>query len=141
MADMQDSLLQWDDDEKTMIRFAWQGKWSWDDYYRFHERAWEMLRTVEHPVHVIYDCRQINTFGSNAISHFTNMAKKYPPNVDKIVGVGMNAFQRAIGEMYGKMAGAGGKISDGQAGHLILFDTLEEAHAALREVGEKELEK
>ena len=130
---MKDSLLQWDDEAKTMLRFAWQGEWSWDVYYEFHERAWEMVRSVDHKVHIIYDVRKIDTFGANALTHFGNMAKKYPPNVGKIVGVGTNAFQSAIGRMYESIAVIGGKVADGADGQLLLYTTLENAHKALEE--------
>jgi len=130
---MADSLLQWDDEEKTMLRFAWQGDWEWDVYYEFHERAWEMVKEVDHDVHIIYDVRKINNFGKNALTHFGNMAKKYPSNVGKIVGVGTNAFQRAIGNMYNSIAVVGGKVADGADGQLLLYNKLEEAHAALKE--------
>ena len=125
MAEVKDSLLQWDDDEKTIIRIRWQGAWSWDVYYEFHERVFEMMRSVDHPVYLIYDVSQITDVGEGAMTHFRNMAKRFPDNLAGQVVVGPNEFLKAIGQMYNQMMPE-------EAERLQLFTSVEDAHAALK---------
>ena len=45
--------VEWDNAEKTCLRYEFQSWWSWQDLRRIVEQASEMVQAAEHPVNVI----------------------------------------------------------------------------------------
>ena len=49
--------VQWDNEEKTIIYYTFDGAWTWDEFYAVYRDVYAMLDTVQHPVHAIVDLR------------------------------------------------------------------------------------
>ncbi|MCU0511572.1 MAG: hypothetical protein MUE40_03285 [Anaerolineae bacterium] len=99
---------EWDNPEKTIIRHIFSGNWTIDEIRRSAAEAWQMMRTVEHPVHAILDMSQVNTLPSGGVLAQANrIATHRPPNAGAIVIVSRSEFivslANAFSSIYGRV--------------------------------------
>lgn len=127
--------VYWEDADKTIVRYDFQGVWTWDDLYAVYYEAIAMENSVPHRVDIILDMRASQRIPGNALLHIKNISEKQPPNVGLSIFVTSNAF---ITSMYNMAIKVYGKI----AYYFRLVKTPEEAHAmiaaARREAAEKD---
>ena len=50
--------VYWEDDSHTLVRYEFEGNWTWDELYPAYYQAIEMEKSVTHRVDVIMDMRQ-----------------------------------------------------------------------------------
>ena len=43
--------VAWDNHEKTIVRYVFEGKWTWDEFYPAYNKAIEMENSVTHRGH------------------------------------------------------------------------------------------
>jgi hypothetical protein len=116
--------IYWEDTEKTIVRYDFQGAWTWDDLYAVYYQAIDMETSVPHRVDIILDMRTSQRIPGNALLHIKNIAEKQPPNVGLSIFVTTNAF---ITSMYNMAIKVYGKI----AYYFRLVSTLDDAHAMI----------
>jgi hypothetical protein len=51
---------EWDNDEHTIIRMTFTGRWQWDEVRAASKEAGLMVKTVDHMVHFIVDTGNAN---------------------------------------------------------------------------------
>jgi hypothetical protein len=74
--------LEWDNAEKTVLRYCFQHGWNWDALELALKTSEQMLATVEHEVAVIMDFQQASLLPENALSHiFRAYERPNPPNL------------------------------------------------------------
>jgi hypothetical protein len=66
---------QWDNDEKTVVRFIYRDKWTWEEFYKYIQQANAMMDTVAHPVVSIIDMRESNYLPPGAAVHIRNVIR------------------------------------------------------------------
>ncbi len=115
---------QWDNEEKTVIRYVYEGRWTWDEYYPAHQEAREMTKSVEHIVHVIVDVRNSTLLPKGALTHSRSALDNKPANEGITVIVGANFFIQV-------MANAARRIDPEPCKRYRFGSTIEEAHALL----------
>ena len=118
--------VYWENDEKTIIRYDFEGHWTWDDLYPEYDRAIKMEKSVDHCVDVILDMRESQSIPLSAITHVRSIAGKQPDNVGLSVLVTTN---RAILTLYN----VGMKIDKNIAKYFAAASTIEEAYALIAE--------
>jgi hypothetical protein len=127
--------VYWEDSEKTIVRYDFQGMWTWDDLYAVYYQAIAMETSVPHRVDIILDMLTSQRIPGNALLHLKNLSEKQPPNVGLSIFVTRNAF---VISMYNMAIKVYGKI----AYYFRLANTLDDAHsmieAARRGVSEKD---
>jgi hypothetical protein len=127
--------VYWEDTERTIVRYDFQGVWTWDDLYGVYYQAIAMETSVTHRVDIILDMRSGSRIPANALLHIKNLSEKQPSNVGLSIFVTSNAF---IISMYNMAIKVYGKI----AYYFRLVNTLDAAHAmidtARREASEKD---
>lgn len=116
--------VYWEDTEKTIVRYDFQGAWNWDDLYEVYYQAIDMETSVPYRVDIVLDMRASHRIPGNALLHIKNISEKQPPNVGLSVFVTTNAF---ITSMYNMAIKVYGKI----AFYFRLVKTPEEAHAII----------
>ncbi len=85
----------WDSEEEGIIRFVFQGRWTWADIEQAREAGVEMSRASSHPaVCVIADMRNTSIMPEGAIQQTRNSLKTpLPPNnLNFTVIVGASMF-------------------------------------------------
>ena len=95
-------VINWDNPEKTIIRWDFSGAWNWDEYGAVKVGFDAMLREVDHTVDVIANLQHSPTLPRNAFTKFKYFTRTTPPNRGLIVFVGTNLLVRVTVETLGK---------------------------------------
>jgi hypothetical protein len=82
----------WDDDQKTIVRYDFDARWTWDDFYEAYYQAIDMQASVTHRVDAIFDMQQTRRLPDNALLHLRNLSEKQPANMGYTVIVSSNSF-------------------------------------------------
>jgi hypothetical protein len=77
--------IRWEDDDKTVMRYTIQGRWTWEELYPCFEEGIEMAKSVSHRFDVIIDFSQTSHLPGNAITHLRGIAERQVGNM----GVGI----------------------------------------------------
>ena len=88
--------VYWVDTEQTILRYDFEGRWTWDEFYPAYYEAIAMENAVSHRVDIILDMRTSHMIPANALLHMKNFSEKQPPNVGLSVFVTSNAFVIAL---------------------------------------------
>src|SRR5215831_17349536 len=62
--------VDWDDEAKTLLRYRYIGKWTWDEYIAANEQAVRLARSVDHSIDVIADFSEAILLPDKALSGF-----------------------------------------------------------------------
>jgi len=65
----------WDNEDKTVVRFIYSGKWNWDEFYFTIQSANAMMDTVDHPCLSIVDKTDSRYMPSGAAIHIRNVVR------------------------------------------------------------------
>lgn len=72
--------VSWDDTEKTVLRYDFEGNWTWDEFQQAKEESDAMLDSVPHSVDVILNYGNNHWLPPGAISRLRAMAANTRPN-------------------------------------------------------------
>jgi hypothetical protein len=118
--------VAWDNEDKTVIRYDFEGPWTWDDFRIAAEKAFAMTRSVEHTVDTISNFFPGVLLPANAMFHFRRVMEDAPKNRGVNVIVGSSAFIRTMVMMFSS-------VNRQLAKRIIIVDRLDQARAALAE--------
>ena len=98
--------VQWDNDEKTVIRQTFNGRWTWDDLYAALDYVAKLTDSVPHRVDAIVDVRHLSMlpggslFSFNTRQHADKLAKRNDVNRGSIIIVGANPLLRGLYDSF-----------------------------------------
>ena len=118
--------VSWDNEEKTVIRYDFEGPWTWDEFRIAAEEVFAMTRSVEHQVDTISNFFPGVMLPPNAMFQFRRIMEDAPKNRGINVIVSSSAFIRTMVMMFGS-------VNRQLAKRLIIVDRLDQARAALAE--------
>src|SRR4051812_3771513 len=72
--------ISWVDEEKTIIRLNFQGRWSNEEFRTSGLQAVLMIRSVSYPVYVINDFTAGEVFPLGSLWQGRNLSQMRPPN-------------------------------------------------------------
>jgi hypothetical protein len=88
--------LYWDNDEKTIARYDFEGRWTWDEYMTVMAELAVMMRSVDHRVDAVCNMKPgIMPTSGSAMALARASMRKLPSNCDLIVIV-TNPFINAL---------------------------------------------
>lgn len=93
----------WDDDEKTIIRWDFDEKWTWDDFHEAFRISMDMGENLTYRVDVIPNATQSPHMPVGALAEFKRLDSQLPDIVKLIVVAGTSAFTRSMIELFGKI--------------------------------------
>ena len=117
-------IVQWDNDDKTVIRYDFTGYWDWAEFREQAQTAFAMTRTVGHQVDTISNFLPGTHIPKDAFIHFRRVMMDAPSNRGVNVIVGASQFIRALVTVFSRIYTQLGK-------RLILADSLEDARHIL----------
>jgi hypothetical protein len=91
--------LDWDDSNKTTLRYTFIDPWTWDEYYATNARRDTFLSEVSHIVDLILDFRRGKYMPSQAIHHIRRAMAWESPQRGIIVIVGVHSMLQALGSV------------------------------------------
>jgi hypothetical protein len=89
-------LVNWDNPEKTIIRYQFIDPWTWPEYHTTYRRGWALISTVNYTVDLIIDFSQGGGMPPSALRHFQTVAEQVHPNRGYIVVIASNPVIRSI---------------------------------------------
>jgi len=116
----------WDNDEKTIVRHIYDGRWTLEDYYNLIGEHRIMLKDVDHTVDIINDLRTAGPVPGGMAQAIKYAARNAPPNEGVNVIVGANEYVKALIELVNRTAGT-------DVTEVTHVATLEEAYAIIAE--------
>lgn len=93
----------WDDDEKTIIRWDFDEKWTWDEFHEAFRISLEMSENITYRVDVIPNATKSPHMPIGALAEFKRLDSQLPDIVKLIVVAGTSAFTRSMIELFGKI--------------------------------------
>jgi hypothetical protein len=84
--------IEWDNEEKTVVRMEMVGKWTWTEAYEGSQKGYAMLETVDYVVNIIIDLRRSSGLPMLALTHARNMIARRHPRTGLTVFIGVNAL-------------------------------------------------
>lgn len=121
-------MIEWDNDEKTVLLQQYTDKATKDDLYYLAKKSNQMLATVEHRVHIIIDERNIDLILNSAdmryLEHWTS------PNQGAVVMVvqAEKANYKRLSQEHGR------KIAPHAFADPHFVETIEEARQILMDM-------
>lgn len=72
--------VDWDNDQKTILKYTFIRQLKWEDYYQALRKGREMMATVTHHVCILNDMRQLEYFPPNFVSTARSVIADRPSN-------------------------------------------------------------
>ncbi len=94
--------INWDDDQRTIVRMKLIGRWGWEDAYEGSKQGYDLLDSVDHVVNVIIDMRQSTGLPLLAMTHARNMIAKRHPRTGMTVFLGVNSLFLTLWKAFAK---------------------------------------
>lgn len=92
----------WADTHQSVFEIVLQPGWTWRDFNNAIVEVVEMLKSVEHPVYLIFNysnCYEV-PMGGNAFGYTTQAITYLPPNIQMIVAVSRNPFVQMMFDSF-----------------------------------------
>jgi hypothetical protein len=122
----------WDNPQKTIMRWTFEGAWTWDEYYKLRVSTNQQIAAEQHTVDLIVDLSTSKALPSGILTHGKNAVSVTPKNIGITVLVGanpvLNAFYKMFSSLYGTLIRS--KKLD-----MVMVTTLDAAYKLLKEQG------
>jgi hypothetical protein len=94
----------WDDPEKTILRYEFIGKWTWEELYETIHASWDEVKQLDYIVDSIGDVSGTDGVPPSVITHVRSLSQNRPENTDLMVFVGANAYLNAIMQTFSQIS-------------------------------------
>lgn len=88
--------LDWDDSQKTTLRYTFVDPWTWNDYHATNIKRDALFASVTHMVDIILDFTDGKHIPSQAMTHFRKAAAWDDPKRGVVIVVGVNMMLQAL---------------------------------------------
>ena len=86
----------WDNDEKTALRYVFEGLWDWDELWERSAEIRSLMNTVDHTVHLIIDMSETSFLPQGALNYFRVLLNTKHPQTGLTIFVGGNVYTRSL---------------------------------------------
>jgi hypothetical protein len=117
-------IAVWDNEERTVIRHIYEGRWDWSDFYRALQESNSMMDEVSYKVGLIIDVESSSLVPSSAISRIGGFRGRSHRNTGMTALVGANLFVRLLYDLFQKVYG-------GMTADFVMVSSLDEAREVL----------
>jgi hypothetical protein len=119
---------EWDNSEKTIMRFVIENPWNMGDIYKLTDEMKVMLKTegITYPIGVIIDASAIRSLPAGIIQSTGPMIRRMQPETAVVVVVSPHRFLKAMYDVFTK-------LYDAYAGVFQFRLSLDEARALIVE--------
>jgi len=94
--------IDWENGDKTLIRWTFRGNWTGEDYFLSLPKLWNMVDSTTYPVHLLVDMTQAGTHPSNLLILIQAAIRKDRCNVHHIVVVSHNNFWEMLYNLFSR---------------------------------------
>lgn len=118
--------VNWDNAEKTILHFEFEGVWTWEEFEPIHKQAAEMTAGMDHTIDVIFDVEKSASKPKNLMLNMQRFSGIVPPNWGRQVIVRKGQFTKTMIYTYSRIFGKK------KEPNLLHADTLEAARSLLK---------
>jgi hypothetical protein len=118
--------VQWDNEEKTVIRYDFRGYWDWAEFREKAEEAFAMTRSVSYKVDTISNFTHGTSIPRDAMFQFQRIMTNAPENRGVNCIIGISQFIRILVTVFSR-------INTQLGERLIIADSLEHARSILKQ--------
>lgn len=97
--------VEWDNAAKTVIRFSYAGRWTWDEMYRAVDTSTALIDSVPHPIAMIIDMSESAGVPPGAMTHGRAIQQRAHPHVVMQVTVNAGGFVMSMARAFSKLYG------------------------------------
>ena len=119
--------VHWDDPHQTIVRWDFEGAWTWQDFYQAQAESDALITSVEHTVDVVANVARSPSLPRNPLSRYRQARQSTPRNRGVVVVVGANSFVMSIIQIYNPVFGR--KLRD----EFLFADTLDDARTLIKQ--------
>lgn len=116
--------VEWDNDEKTVIRYTFTDKWDWGDFWDSARESTRLSQTVTHTVDVIGDLTGTHIIPARGLQHLRTVTRIRPANRGVVYFYGANRF---VYQMIDSML----RMAPNMTSDYNMVATAEDAYAAI----------
>lgn len=95
--------ISWGSDDKTIVLFEYEGKWTWKECHDAFEQAYALLDTVDHEVNAVHDFTNGPSLPDNALLHAQSIISSQPENLGAIVLVNVNYTAEMMWKIFSRI--------------------------------------
>lgn len=88
--------IAWDNEQKTILRYSFEGDWTWEEYLECLNSGRRWMAEVEHPVCILNDMQKIGKLPPNFASIAKTVISSRPPNTGLAIFLTNNAFFKVM---------------------------------------------
>lgn len=96
------AVVQWHDAAQTVLRWEFEGAWTWEEFYQAQDEVNALSASVEHPVDIIVVMHPTSAVPAGAPSQFGRIARGSHGRSGRTVLVGANRFVEVMLSIFGK---------------------------------------
>ncbi len=129
--------VEWDNPERTILRYTVIGHWTWEEFYAARDRARGLADEVAlTKIDTIIDIRVGSIFPHNSLMHFRDMSSEAHPKLENgsVVVVENTLFARTLMDIMRRANHSGME-------NFYSAPSLDEARAMLHPVDEQQPER
>ncbi len=116
--------VMWEDEQKKVLLLIFEAHWTLQEFDDAVKRSYDMMDTVDYIVNLIIDLRNGRELPGGFIGGLRKVSKTPHPNHGLMVLIGVNAFVRAVYDVFSKLYP--GKASERS---MRIAADYDEAHA------------
>lgn len=113
----------WGNDAHTLIVWEFERGWTWADLYSGRRVFDELMGSVTHTVHIIFNLNQTMLPIGDVLYNFKAVGGQYPKHTGLLIVVNATSFGVKITQIVMRVF----RIWS----HMMFVDTMEEAHAKI----------
>ncbi len=117
----------WDNEARTILRYDYGLRWSWEDFHAAEERMHAWLRATPHTVDLIANFEGGSAPPVGVFGHFKRAQEMAPSNLGMIVITATNLFIAALVRTYAEVYRPEGR-------GLMTASSLEDARRKIAEL-------
>ncbi len=97
--------VEWDDEQKTVVRWTISGELSWEDYRQASQVSREMAANVKGDTYTIFDATLIGRVPGNVLARLPSLEIDTPPNQRLSVVVSPKGFIKTAAQIFSSVYG------------------------------------
>jgi len=120
-------VVNWDNPDKTVIRWDFEGKWNWEQFIDAYILSDRMLASVEHTVDIISNLDRSAMLPEGALKGYENVLRNTSENIGVIVLISASRFLNVMVSAFNNIP-----HRRTAGGNFAFAKTMSEARAILR---------
>lgn len=118
--------IQWDDAQKSIMVFHFEGRWTWDEFFTQFELVIDDIKAQSHPLDATANFEKSAGIASNALGSVFKASRQMPKNWNGTLIIGATSLIRSLMSVFQRVYPQWG-------GRYSIANNLDHARALIAE--------